>query len=362
MLSTIDRYIIRKFLGTYFLVLGLIMIIAVVFDISEKIDDFLGNGASKKEIIIDYYLNFVAFYGNTFNSMIVFLSTLIFTSRMSARNEVIAIFSGTWSFSRFLRPYLISASIIASFSLICAHYIIPKTNAKRINFETKYVDQHKKAGDADRNIYKQIAPGKIVYYKSFNTNKNIAYGFTLESFDGQRLNSKLMADIAIYDTIHSYWTLYEFHIRHIAEDDRERIETGRKLDTVWNFDFERISPQPSCPDIMVSPELKEFIEEQKLQGSENVNAYLIEIFRRSSFPSATYVLVLIGVSLASRKKRGGIGTNIAIGLMMCVTYVFFMQVSTTFSTLGNFPPLLAVWLPNIVFSILAAYLIFIARK
>ena len=360
MLKILDRYIVRKFLGTFFLTISLILAIAVVFDISEKIDDFLTEGASVEEIIFDYYVNFVAYFGNLFSSMIVFIATIFFTSRMTANSEIVAILTGGESFKRMMWPYFVAATIIASLNFFLSHYIIPVTNIDRLTFQKAYID--KKGDDRYRNIHRQVLPGKIIFFENYNVKRNTGYHFTYETFDGNQLREKLSADFIRYDTADGLWTLDNYVVRRIDESGEESLEQGRKMQRSFPFDPDDIVPTLYTVAMMTTPELNQFIEEQKVAGSEGINQYLIEKHQRTSWPVATYILVLIGVSISSKKTRGGLGLNIAIGLLLCVTYIFFMQVSTTFATVGSLSPLLAVWIPNMVYTLIAAYLYFIAPK
>lgn len=360
MLRIIDRYIIRKFLGTFFLTISLILAIAIVFDISEKIEDFITEGASAEEIIFDYYLNFIVYYGNLFNSMIVFIATIFFTSRMTANTEIVAILTGGVSFRRLMWPYFVASTILAGISFILGNYVIPKTNVDRIHFQKTYIDKHEK--DRFKDIHRQIKPGHMVYFGTWRTEQRSGYNFTYEVFEENRLKSKLTADYVKLDTTTNRWKVTRYYIREIDSAGQEQLSSGRELDTVFDFDAKDIAPRLYTVEMMNTPELNEFIEAERIRGSENINFYLIEKYKRLSYPIATYILVLIGVSISSKKTRGGLGLNIAIGLVVCVSYIFFMQISTTFATLGNFSPLMAVWFPNIVFSCVAAYLYYIAPK
>lgn len=360
MLKIIDRYIVRKFLGTYFLTIALMLSIAVVFDISEKIDDFIEEGATVREIILDYYLNFVIFYGNLFSAMIVFIATIFFTSRMAANTEIVAILTGGVSFRRLMWPYFIAATILAGINFTLSHYIIPATNVDRLEFKQAYIDQN--SDSRFKNIHRQIQPGHIVYFESFNTSRLTGYHFSYEIFKDHELRFKMKSDFIRYDTTSGKWRIDNYVMRHISKDGDETLEQGRRKDTVLQIDPYEIVPKLYTIEMMNTPQLNDFIEEEKMRGSENINYYLIEKHRRTAFPLATYVLVLIGVTLSSQKKRGGIGVNIAAGLLLGVTYIFLMQISTTFSTLGNLSPLLAVWLPNIIFSVIALYMYRIAPK
>tara|TARA_B100000678_G_scaffold285944_1_gene289870 strand:+ start:884 stop:1966 length:1083 start_codon:yes stop_codon:yes gene_type:complete len=359
-LKIIDRYIIRKFLGTFFLTITLILAIAIVFDISEKIEDFITKGASAKEIILDYYVNFLVFYGNLFSSMIVFIATIFFTSRMTSNTEIVAILTGGVSFRRMMWPYFVSATIIGGISFGLSHYVIPKTNVKRLDFQHTYIDR--KDDDRFKNIHRQIKQGHIIYFENYNGERQTGYHFTYEIFDGPRMKYKLKSDFIRYDTTAQKWVLDNYVERTITDDGDEKLMVGKRKDTVFDFETDEIVPKLFTVEMMDTPELDRFIAEERLRGSENINFYLIEKHKRTSWPVATYILVLIGVSISSKKTRGGLGLNIAIGLAICVSYIFFMQISTTFATLGNFPPLLAVWFPNIVFAFIAAYLYHIAPK
>lgn len=361
MLKIIDRYIIRNFLGTFFLTITLMLAIAVVFDISEKIDDFIAEGATAGEIIWDYYLNFVIFYGNLFSAMIVFIATIFFTSRMAANTELVAVLTGGVSFRRMLWPYFVAATLLASINFALSNYVIPATNVNRINFRRTYIDNDNES--RFKNIHRQLVPGHMVYFESYNTNRNTGYLFSYEVFHNHNLLYKLKADFIRYDTATHKWKLDKYTIREIdTVTGRETLSQGNRLDTTLPMNPGEIVPKLYTIEMMNTPQLNDFIEEERIRGSENINFYLIEKYRRTAFPVATYILVLIGLTLSSQKKRGGIGINIAIGLMMGVTYIFLMQISTTFSTLGNLSPLLAVWLPNILFSIIALYMYYIAPK
>lgn len=358
-MKIIDRYIVRKFLGTFFLTIGLILAIAVVIDISEKIEDFMSAGASVKEIVVDYYLNFLAFYGNLFSSMIVFIATIFFTSKMTNLTEIVAILTGGVSFRRMLWPYFIGASIIAVLSLLFSHFIIPRSNVTRLHFEWAYISD--KTQDRFQDIHRQVKPGHLVYFENYTPDRASGYHFTYEVIKDHQLQSKLKADFIRFDTLTSKWRLDNYSLRVITQHG-ERIESGARLDTALAFKPGEITPLVYTAEMMPTPELLDFIEREKLRGSENINFYLIELHKRSSWPIATYILVLIAVSLCSKKTRGGLGLNMALGLGLCVAYIFFMQISTTFATLGNFPPMLAVWLPNMVFAVVAAFLYRIAPK
>ncbi len=359
-MKIIDRYILGKFLGTFFTALLLILSVAIVFDVSEKIEDFR-KGASYAEIFFDYYVNFIAFYGNTFSAMIVFISTIWFSSRLTANTEVVAILTGSVSFRRMMWPYFMGATIVAILSLLLNHFVIPKTNIKRLKFEHTYVGSGLNE-TYSKNIHRQIAPGRFAYFETFNQDRQSGYHFTFEVIEGGKLKSKLASDFVRFDTLTNKWQLDNWTLRTIAEDGKESIEFGRKLDTVFGFSPQEVTPRLYTTSMMNTPELLDFIEAEKIRGSENMNSYLVELHRRTSWPISTYVLILIAVSLCTKKTRGGLGLNMAIGLVLCGAYVFMMQISTTFASKDTLSPMVAVWLPNVIFTFIGIYLYRIAPK
>ena len=351
----LDIYIIRKFIGTFIFSLGLIVLIAIVFDISEKIDDFLEREAPIRAIVFDYYLNFIPFFGNLFSPLFIFISVIFFTSRMAGNTEVIAIFASGISYARFLRPYAIAAFILASLSFYLNNWVLPHSNVKRTAFELKYIKnpfvyRH-------RNVHRQIQPGQYIYFESYNNIDKIGYQFSFEKIENGKLTYKLLSDRIIWDTLKNKWTIENYFIRKI-DSTSEKIETGFHLDTTFVFkpvDFERRVDY--AVETMDFQELNKFIAEEKMRGSDELVFYLLEKHKRFSYPFATFILTLIGVSLSSRKVRGGIGVQLGAGIFLSFTYIMFMQVSTTFATNGNAPPMLAVWIPNILFSFVALFLL-----
>lgn len=334
--------------------------IAIVFDISEKVEDFVSRGASTREIIFDYYLNFIAFYGTSFMALIVFLSTIFFTSRLAGNTEIVAILTGGVSFRRMLVPYIWASTIIFIFAMLMNHYIIPSTNIYRINFENTYVNRPDQTRYS--RIHRQIHPGEFIFFETYNPDRKAGYHFSYEKFDNDVLSYKLKADFIRFDETENKWRLDNWNLRTIDKDGNELIERGKHIDTTWSFQPEDIAPKLYTTAMMKTPELLDFIEKEKLRGSENISFHEIELHKRTSFSASVYILVLIAVSLCSRKKRGGIGLNIAIGLLLAVVYIFLMQIATTFSTHGNFPAWAAVWLPNMIFAVIGIQLYFRAPK
>lgn len=338
----------------------LILALAVVFDVSEKIEDFR-KGATFNEVFFDYYLNFLAFYGNMFSAMIVFISTIWFSSRLTANSEIVAMLTGGVSFNRLMWPYFIGATMVAIASLALNHFVIPKTNIKRLKFEHTYVGSGYRE-EYRQNIHRQIAPNHFVYFETYNQDRKSGYHFSYEVFENNALVSKLNSDFIRFDTTTNAWRLDNYNIRKVLPDGKEYLASGRRLDTALAFSPNEVRPRLYTTSMMNTPQLLNFIEAEKLRGSENMNAYLIELHKRTSWPASTFVLILIAVSLCTRKTRGGLGLNIAIGLLLCVVYVFMTQISTTFAAKDNFSPLVAVWLPNFIFGAIGIYLYRIAPK
>ncbi len=361
-MKKIDWYILKKFLGSFFLTLLLILSIAIVFDISEKLDDFQ-NGASLREIVFNYYINFLVFYGNLFSALILFISTIWFTSRMTANSEVVAILAAGTSFKRFLRPYFIGATIVTALSLTLNHLVVPQTNIKRIAFEEKYVTGVNRP--INQKVHRQVLPGHYVYFETFSGMRQSGYAFTYEVFEDHRLVSKIEADFVRLDTATGKWGLSNYRWRRIDSTGHDRILTGRRMDTALAFTSEQIAPKLNSIATMDSRALAQFIEQEELTGNENIASYQMEMQRRTSYPVSAYVFVLLATSLATQKRRGGLGLNIAIGLMITSIYIFLQQISETFASTGVLtgegwlgktvlwvgiqPAEFAIWIPNILF-------------
>lgn len=359
MLKKIDIYIIKKFLGTFFLSITLIISIAVVFDAAEKLDDFIQKEAPMKAIIFDYYMNFIPYFANLFSSLFTFIAVIFFTSKLAARSEIIAILSSGVSFNRLLYPYFVAALVIAVFSFGLRSYIIPQANKERLAFENTYIRNAYR--NVERNIHKQLEPGVFIYMESYNNFNDIGYKFAIEKFEDGELVSKLNSSFIQWDTTINKWMIHNYVIRHIDGLD-ETIEKGTKIDTTLSIqpsDFER---RLSIVEAMNNDELDQYIEELQMQGSGTVVHYLLEKYKRIAFPFSTFILTLIGVSLASRRTRGGTGLHIGLGLLISFAYILFMQLSTNFAIGGSMSPLLAVWIPNILFTIIALFLYRITPK
>jgi lipopolysaccharide export system permease protein len=359
LLKILDKYIIRKFLGTFFFSLALIIVIAVVFDISEKLDDFIERKAPLKAIVFDYYLNFIPYFANLFAPLFVFISVIFFTAKMAANVEIVAILNSGVSFRRLLVPYFISATFLAIISFYFNGWVIPHSNKIKLDFENVYIKNPIEF--KDRNIHRQVSPGVFMYMESFNNKNNTGFRFSMEKIENGKRTWFLNSDRIQWDSLSNRWTIQNYYARSI-DGYHEHIESGYRKDTVLKMKPSDFKRRLNIIDAMDNNELARFIKEEKLQGSENVTNYLVESYRRYAMPFSTFILMLIGVSLSSRKIRGGIGAQLGLGITLSFAYILFMQVSNTFAINGSIAPALAVWIPNLIFTIVAVYLARVAPK
>jgi lipopolysaccharide export system permease protein len=352
MLHKIDFYIIKKFLGTFFYAIALIISISIVFDISEKVDDFMSKDVSVKTIIFDYYVNFIPYFANLFSGLFTFIAVIYFTSKLAYNTEIIAILSSGVSYNRLMRPYIVGASVIVLFSYLLGNYVIPPANKKRVEFTNMYIGTRKVG--AERNIHRQIEPGVFVYIDSYNASTDVGYKFTIEKFEERKLVSKLSSDYIKWDREKKKWTIHEYSIRTI-DGYTEKITRGTEIDTVLNMvpgDYQVVA---NIVETMALPALNDAIANLKLRGVNTIN-YEIEKHKRRSGPFSAFILTIIGVSLASKKIKGGIGFHLGLGLLLSFSYILFMQVTTVFATSGLLAPSLAMWIPNVLYGGLAFYL------
>ena len=352
-MNIIDKYIIKKFLTTFFFMLGVVMLFSTVFDISSRLGEFIDNKASVYAIVFKYYVNFIIYYGNTFSALIIFLSVIWFTAKMAQDSEIIPLLFSGKPFVRLLRPYFIAATILVGFSLVLNHFIIPRSNQVRLAFEEQYY--------RDRlfveNYHAEFPGNQIVYFTSYVSDLNIVNDLRIENWSKEgKLVSFLSARNATNTLGTNNWKISNFYIRKTGYPN-DRIRSGAALDTTFNFRIEEMAIRENRPETMTFSELKHFIQAEKRKGNPKIPDYEITLHQRTSLPFATYVLTLMGIAVASRKKRGGIGINIAIGLLFVFIYIFAMQIATVAAKNIGFPPLIATWVPNILFGI-AGYIMY----
>jgi lipopolysaccharide export system permease protein len=352
-LKRVDRYIIRQFLGTFVFAMSGIILLVVVFDVNEKIDKFMAPEVTLKEIIADYYVNFVPYFLSMFASLFTFIAVIFFTSRLADRSEIIALLSAGMSFDRLMRPYLLSAGVIALSMFALSAYIIPPANARRLDFEYRYIKKNKKVEYA-RNVQLEVEPGIFAYFDRYTNSSRMGYGFSLERFEGKMLVSRLTANSIRYDTLYN-WTIIDYIIRDF-DGRHERITTHTRQDTTLKFvpaDF--LISESDC-ETMTSPELAEYIRRQKKRGIGNIQTFEIEYHKRFANAFSFFILTVIGLSLSSYKKKGGMGLNIGVGLGLSFSYILFMTVTSSFAVSGLVSPMIASWIPNIIYSFIAVYL------
>jgi Predicted permeases len=352
-LKRLDRYVIKKFLGTYVFMIVLIISIAVVFDINEKIDKFMTNNATLEAIIFDYYVNFVPYYTNLFSPLFVFLAVIFFTSKMANNSEITAILSNGISFKRLMKPYMTAALVIALFSFFFGSYLIPPANATRIKFEQTYVDPRKKKV-GDRDIQFKVGPGTIVYFGNFDMASNTGYNFSIDHFDSLQLVSRLTAKSIRYDSAYE-WTIQNYQIREFRGLE-EKITQGTSIDTVLQIVPNDFIIATTDQQMMTSPQLQRYVKSQKERGMGNIQAFQIEYHSRIASVFSAFILTIIGASISARKVKGGMGLNLGIGLALSMAYILFMTVSSSFAVKGGMSPFIAAWIPNIIFSAIALYL------
>jgi lipopolysaccharide export system permease protein len=305
-----------------------------------------------KAIIFDYYLNFVPYFANLFSGLFTFIAVIYFTSKLAYNTEIIAILSSGVSFNRLMRPYMVGAAVIVLFSYLLGNYVIPPANKKKVDFRNMYIGTRRPG--FERNIHRQIEPGVFVYLESYTASVDVGYKFTIEKFVDRKLVSKLSAVSIKWDREKKKWVIRDYSIRTI-DGYKEKITTGSEIDTTLNMVPEDYQVVENIVETMTLPTLNESIANLKLRGVNTIE-YEIEKHKRRSGPFSAVILTIIGVSLASRKIKGGIGFHLGLGLLMSFSYILFMQVTTVFATSGTLAPWMAMWIPNIIYGGLAFYL------
>ena len=356
-MKRIDRYIIAKFLGTYFFSIVLIISIGVVFDFNENIDRFTESQAPWKAIAVDYYLNFIPYYANLFSALFVFISVIFFTTKLADHSEIIAMISAGISRRRLMVPYMISAAIIAALTFYLGAEVIPRSSVKRLAFENTYKKRVKDPTYAEK-VQLQVDTGVIAYMEHFDGMSKTGMHFSLDKFENKKLVSHLSANTAVYDTLSD--VRYQWHLRDVTIRElrgmKEKITNYNQIDSVIRMeprDFLFIRNQQ---ETMTNAELKDYIEKQRNRGSGNLSIFEVEYHKRFASPFAAFILSTIGMSLSSRKRKGGMGFSLGIGIALSATYILLQGISATFSTNAGMHPALAAWMPNILYSIIAIWL------
>lgn len=359
MLKKIDIYIIKKFLGTYFLSILLIVCVAVVFDFTEKLDNFIRYEASAYDVITKYYLRFIPYFANLFSPLFVFISVIVFTSKLAYDSEIIAMISGGVSFKRLMRPYFISAGLIAVMIYVLGGTIIPNSNKIRFEFEDQYVSSRKK--DMDKDIHIEMEPGEYVYVERFSSRNYTGRNVSLETYKDGEMLSRTTATSMRYVKKTATWKLFSCVTREF-DGENENISRATSIDTTLNLVPEDLVKMKRYYETMTNSELNTYIERQKRRGIDNYTEYVVERHRRVSTPFSALVLALIGVSLSSRKVRGGSSLHIGVGFVLSFSYILFETIMSSLAVNGSADPIIAAWAPNIIYTMIGIYLYIMAPK
>jgi lipopolysaccharide export system permease protein len=359
-LKTLDRYIIKKFLITFFFAIFLLSAIAIVIDITEKIDEFISNAAPLHAIVFDYYLNFIPWIGLMLAPIFVFISVVYFTSRLTENTEVICMLNGGVSFYRLLFPYLFTAVLLTLLFAYYNHELLPKSNKIKIKFEETYASKKDKR-TSDINYHFQIGKDTFIYTQSYDINNNNGFKFTMEKIKDKVETYKLSAENIQWDAEKNKWKLLNWNYR---KESGEQDEVAKGIDTflVLPITPKEYVKQNYDIETMTTKELKQFIIDQKHKGNENVKLYEVEKYRRTAIPFSTIILTLIAVAMTTKKVRNGMGLYIVAGMLLSGAYIIIQQFSTVFATKGNLDPFIAVWIPNIIFGVIAILLVIRAPK
>ena len=354
-IKRMDWYIIRKFIGTYFYSIILIISISIVFDVNENLAKFSTHNAPLRAIVFDYYANFVPYFANLFSPLFVFIAVIFFTSKLAGNSEIIAMLACGMSFKRLLRPYIISAALISVLNFYLGSYIIPKGTVVRQEFESLY--KNNKKNTSASNVQLQVDKGVIAYISQYDDKTKTGYGFSLDKFEKKKLVSHMTANVIRYDTISDsryHWKVINYKIRTL-KGKREHIVSGMEMDTMIVMEPMDLVFSKGQQETFTSPEVKRYINKQKDRGSSNVVQYEVEYHKRIASCFASFILTIIGASLSARKRKGGMGLYLGIGMGLSFSYILLQTVSSTFAINADTPPILAAWIPNILYAFIAYF-------
>jgi lipopolysaccharide export system permease protein len=348
-MKLLDWYILKRFLTAFIYVVLILVSILCVIDFTEKSDDFIKHSLPFSEIFLQYYLNYIPYIANMFSPISIFIATVFVTARMATHTEIVAILSSGVSFRRMMFPYLIGASLVGILIFYMIGWVIPNANKVRINFENQYF--HNQYFFNGQNVHMKIGPNTYVYLESYNNTINTGYQFTMESVLEEKLQSKLKAKMITWQPAKHKWLMDEYSIRVIKEG-KETLTHGMNKDTLINLSPQDFANNNMLHETFTLTELNIYIRKLQDKGAENIETYLTEKYKRFAYPFAIVILTMIGVIASSGKSRGGSGYKIFLGFVLAILYILFALISQSFSNLGSMGPLLAVWLPNIIFSII----------
>ncbi|OXA95543.1 LptF/LptG family permease [Flavobacterium hercynium] len=362
MLTIIDKYILKRYLATFSVMILLFIPIGIVIDVSEKVDKMLENHVPFTAIAF-YYYNFTIYFANSLFPIFLFLSVIWFTSKLANNTEIIAVLSSGISYPRFLRPYIIGASIVSLFMLIMGFFIVPAASEGFNNFRYTYLKGNGKQimRGENTNVYRQINDNDFLYVNSFNDETKTAFNFSLEHFEKDKLKYKITASRIKWDPKKKTYTMYDYTKRTVGELG-DVIEKSPEKNTAFKFELEDLTPVIYIAETLTLGKLYDFIEKEKKRGSGSINIYMVVLYKKYSVPVSAFILTIIAVAVSSMKRRGGMGMNLAIGIAIAFSFVFFDKIFGTLAEQSSFSPLIAVWFPNIVFGILAIYLLYNAKR
>lgn len=358
-MGIIDKYILKRYLLNFSVMLLLFIPIGIVIDVSEKINRILESKVPFMAVA-EYYFNFTVYFANLLFPIFLFLSVIWFTSKLANNTEIIAILSSGISFSRFLRPYIIGATIVSLFSLLMGFFLVPKASQGFNDFKYTYLKKNAEVRESS-DVYRQISDDEFIHVSNFNPVSKIGYEFSMEKFKDNKLLYKLTATRIKWNVKDSTYTLTNFNKRKVGELN-DVLYTKQTKDTVFNFDLDDLTPVIYIAETLNLSELNKFIEKEKQRGSSNINIYLVVKYKKYSVPVSAFILTIIAVSVSSMKRRGGMGANLALGIALAFTFIFFDKIFGTMAEKSSIPPLIAVWIPNMSFGLLAIYLLRNAKR
>ena len=361
MLTILDKYILKRYLATFSVMLLMFIPIGIIIDVSEKVNKMIANKVPIKEIAV-YYFDFTIYFANLLFPIFLFLSIIWFTSKLANNTEIIAILSSGISFSRFLRPYIIGATAVSLFALLMGFFLVPSASAGFKNFRYMYLNNSGVSGMRDNSdVYRQISDNEYIYVSNFNNVSNVAFNFSLEKFKDGKLEYKINASRLKWNPKDSTYTMFNYKKRTIGLLD-DSSEKADKKEAKFNFDLDDLTPVVFIAETLSYGDLTSFIDKERKRGSSNINTYLVVLYKKYSIPVAAFILTIIAVSVSSMKRRGGMGSNLAIGILLAFSFVFLDKIFGVLAEKSSFPPIIAVWIPNIVFGILAIYLLRNAKR
>lgn len=353
MFKILDKYILKKLMGTFFVTISMFTLIAIVFDISEKIDDFLRDDITLNQIIFDYYLSFAPWLYSLLAPLLIFISVIFFTSKMASKTEIIPILASGVSFGRFLRPYIIGSIFLTLLSLLMSHYIIPNTSKKKVDFEAIIYNHDAKIDNSD--LHKEIRPNHFISLRTYSKKSDIGYNFNYDIIEDGKLKARFSAGTIKWDFDRSRWVARNWYNR-VIDGEKEILTQGASIDTTFNFDYKEFHKRPSMIATMDYFEISDYIAEETAKGSDYIKVYELEQVKRTAIPFSIIVLTIIGASISCRKAKGGIGIHIAYGLALASTYVFLGKIGEVFAINTPISATVAVWIPNVIYAGIALFL------